>query len=79
MDISKYELKTRPILPRKICNGDIEYSLGIVSPSLFHYHVSDEEVQKYLMDNKRYQLHKRTLCRGGYKGLVRAIKREKVG
>ncbi|GEM_PF-4906353 len=78
IDIAKYELKKFPKPPRKLCRTIVERWLRILSPSLVFVYAEDEDVNQYFLNVARYKLYKRTLDKGGYKQLYRAIKNSEL-
>ena len=72
--------KTRPKAPRCILAGGIKGFFGIVSPSKLLYEQcridGNEEVGRYLEENRKYLLYKRRLNRQQWEEVYRRYRRE---
>lgn len=76
IDILSYELINRPEIPKKICDNELKWKFGIISPSLLFSHYYDNDIVIFLFDTKRYLLYKRQLNKNDYKDLYRSLRIE---
>lgn len=73
--------KTRPKEPRYILVGDIKKFFGIISPSKLMYERfrpgGNDEVNRYLEENRKYLLYRRRLNRQQWEAVYREYRRKR--
>jgi len=76
----EYERKTRPKIPKCLFNTEIERLVGIVSPSRLTFELikGNEDVFKFLKEQRKYENYMRSTNRQQWKSFYRSVRIERI-